>query len=121
MLVIFGLVLQSAVGMTTRAAALPSGTATEQCSDQQAVDFVLQTVEQAPDQLVRAVQLGSAQDCIKGQCRGVTCRCPCHGMSAAIFLPPVTPLEPPAADYAAWPARDLASIGVNPPIRPPKI
>lgn len=121
MFMVFGLLLQSAAGTTTRAAVLASDTQTQECVIQQSLDFAQQTVEQAPDHLVQGVEATSSQDCINGSCSGVTCHCPCHGMTAALSLPPVMALEPPAAVDAAWPVGGLASLGVIPPVRPPKI
>lgn len=121
MLVVFGLLLQGAVGTTLRAAISVPAMSTQASVLPQSVETAGPSVDYSHNEAVENSGRTTPQDCLNGTCGGITCQCPCHGVAATLAILPVVPLEPPMVIDEPTEFPSGHSLGRHPPVRPPKI
>lgn len=116
LLAIFALLLQLVTGVVPRVAYAAPVAVVENAISIQAIDQVVDV-----SHLSAAHGVTSAQDCINGNCGGLTCQCSCHGIVGAV---PSLYLELAPMEHIVGPPQFVAeftSLSPIPPARPPKI
>lgn len=117
LLAVFALLLQLVAGQIPRVAYA----AAPMISVEKSV--AIQTVDQVAEASHLSISHGvsTPQDCLNGNCSGLTCQCTCHGIVGAVpalnlTLAPMEHLVGPPQGIA-----ELTSLTPIPPARPPKI
>ncbi|MGE3476084.1 MAG: hypothetical protein AB7H70_09780 [Rhodospirillaceae bacterium] len=116
LLAVFALLLQLVTGVVPRVAYAMPMAAVENAVAIQAVDKAAEV-----SHLSSAHGVTSAQDCINGNCGGLTCQCSCHGIVGAV---PSLNLDLAPMEHIVGPPQfvaEFASLSPIPPARPPKI
>lgn len=113
LLAIFALLLQLVTGVVPRVAyAAPMAVVENAVSIDQVAEV---------SHLSAAHGVTTAQDCINGNCGGLTCQCSCHGIVGAL---PMLNLDLAPMEHIVGPPQFVAeftSLSPIPPARPPKI
>lgn len=116
LLAVFALLLQLVTGVVPRVAyAAPMATVESAVS----IEGFDQVVDASHISAPHGVT--SAQDCINGNCGGLTCQCSCHGIVGAV---PLLNLDLAPMEHIVGPPQFVAeftSLTPIPPARPPKI
>lgn len=116
LLAVFALLLQLVTGVVPRVAYAAPMAAVENAVSSQGVAQVVET-----SHISAAHGVTTAQDCINGNCGGLTCQCSCHGIVGAV---PLLNLALAPMEHIVGPPQFVAeftSLTPIPPARPPKI